>query len=110
MKNTKKFSIPISKEPVVNYEMETKEEIRVETNRWGTKYYYNEKRLFHRLDGPAIEGSSGYKEWWQNGKLHRTDGPAIEFLNGRRYWYFKGQGPLHPLEWLKLIAENKDGN
>jgi hypothetical protein len=133
--------------------MKTKEEIRVETDSYGTKRYFNKRGrrhrldgpaveyldgseswyqngqlhrldgpaveytggskywyqngLLHRLDGPAIERFNGTKHWWQYGELHRLDGPAIECSDGTREWYFKGQGPLHPLEWLKLIIEDK---
>jgi len=90
--------------------MKTKEEIRIEIDEWEVKYYYNEEGQRHRLDGPAIESSNGTKVWYQKGELHRLDGPAIEHSNGKRHWYFKGKGPLHPLEWLKLVAEDKDGN
>jgi hypothetical protein len=113
--------------------METEEEIRVEIDRWGNKFYYNKKELIHRLDGPAIEWVEGSKEWYQNGELHRLDGPAVEtscgykywcqdgeyhrldgpameFPSGKRYWYFKGRGPLHPLEWLKLVTESRNKN
>ena len=41
----------------------------------------------HRLDGPAIEYSSGSKEWLVEGKRHRTDGPAIEYRNGSKQWF-----------------------
>ena len=67
--------------------MKTEEEIRVKINECESKYYYNKKRQYHRIDGPAIE-----------------------YPDGRREWFFKGQGPLHPLEWLKLVGENKDEN
>jgi hypothetical protein len=66
--------------------------------------------LLHRLDGPAIKTFNGEKYWFQNGGLHRLDGPAIEWSDGKRSWYFKGEGPLHPLQWLKLVAEAKDEN
>ena len=37
------------------------------TNSLGTKYWYlNDK--FHREDGPAIEWSSGYQEWYFHGE------------------------------------------
>jgi hypothetical protein len=55
----------------------------------GYKYWYlNGKR--HREDGPAYEGASGTKEWYLNGKRHREDGPAIEWINGRNFWYLNG--------------------
>ena len=41
--------------------METKKEIRIETDEHGTKRYYNKNDKLHRLDGPAIEGLDDYK-------------------------------------------------
>jgi hypothetical protein len=32
----------------------------------GSKYWYLNNRL-HRDDGPAVECSDGYNEWWLNG-------------------------------------------
>ena len=39
-----------------------------EIDEYGTKYWYNDKRQFHREDSPAIEWLDGDKEWWINGK------------------------------------------
>jgi hypothetical protein len=47
--------------------------------------------LFHREDGPAIEGVDGYKAWIRNGKYHREDGPAIEWADGVLEWYLDGK-------------------
>ena len=59
----------------------------------------------HREDGPAIERTSGTKEWYFNGKLHRLDGPAdaehrqampaVERANGHKSWFIDGK--LHRL-------------
>ena len=48
-------------------------------------WYLNGK--LHRVDGPAIECSSGVKYWYLNGNLHRIDGPAAEFSDGTKWWY-----------------------
>jgi hypothetical protein len=58
----------------------------------GNKYYYKDKAktILHRTDGPAIERTSGDKEWYVNGKLHRLDDPAIEWANGDKEWYVNG--------------------
>jgi hypothetical protein len=42
-------------------------ESKFRINRYGTKRWYNEEGKYHRIDGPAIEWSDGYKEWWVNG-------------------------------------------
>ena len=38
--------------------------------------WFNKANQLHRLDGPAVEVSDGYKAWCQNGQLHRLGGPA----------------------------------
>ena len=52
--------------------------------------YRNKGGKLHRLDGPAIEISNGYKAWYVEGKRHRLDGPAIEDSDGYRAWYVEG--------------------
>jgi hypothetical protein len=46
--------------------------------------------IFHREDGPAIEYSDGYVEWYLNGLNHREDGPAIEMPGMFRTWQQHG--------------------
>jgi hypothetical protein len=67
----------------------------IETDEHGTiKHYKNGEQ--HRLDGPAIEYTDGFKAWYQNGRLHRDDGPAVEFTNGDKWWYKNGK--LHRID------------
>jgi hypothetical protein len=66
------------------------DESYLETDRYGTKFWKNKKRLLHRLDGPAIEWPNGYKEWCKNGVLHRLDGTAIEWRDGCKDWWKNG--------------------
>lgn len=33
----------------------------------------NENGKLHRVDGPAIEETDGYREWWQNGKFIKME-------------------------------------
>ena len=44
----------------------------------------------HRVDGPAVE-TSLRKEWWVNGKQHRVEGPAVEYSNGEREYWINGK-------------------
>ena len=44
----------------------------------------------HRLDGPAVQHTTGAKFWYVDGKLHRTDGPAAEWAGGTKYWFING--------------------
>jgi hypothetical protein len=53
--------------------------------------WFNDKDERHRLDGPALEGGNGDKEWWVNNKLHRLDGPACEYADGDKEWYVDGE-------------------
>ena len=63
----------------------------IRTSRYGNRFYYKDPgmTILHRVDGPAIEGTSG-KEWFVNGKHHRLDGPAVEFVDGYKAWYVDG--------------------
>ena len=68
----------------------------------GNVHYHNAQGEFHRIYGPAVEYSSGSRDWYQNGQLHRLDGPAFECPEGHRAWYKDGQrhrpdGPA--VEW-----------
>ena len=62
------------------------QEYVVKVNDNGYKEWYQDGK-FHRLDGPAVEWSSGSKTWYQNGERHRLDGPAFEDANGDKAWY-----------------------
>ena len=78
------------------------EEQYINTNTYGTKYYYKDKAktILHRTDGPAIERANGLKEWYVNGKLHRLDGPAVEHNNGLKEWWTNG---------VFIMEVNKEG-
>lgn len=61
----------------------------------GTKKYYSDKEMtvLHREDGPAVEFTSGFKEYHVSGKLHREDGPAFEYVGtdiDYKSWWLKG--------------------
>ena len=80
-----------------------------------TKYYYRDGTVsakydtkgFHREDGPAIEYTSGDKEWWLDGRLHRVDGPAAEYSDGGEDWYVEGNR-YTKTEFDKLMEEVKE--
>jgi len=59
-------------------------------NQMGTKFWFNENGMYHRLDGPAIEYANGNKIWYQKGLPHRLDGPAIIREQGVEEWYHHG--------------------
>jgi hypothetical protein len=62
----------------------------VEDKRTGSKRWFNEHGLLHRMDGPAIEYGHGDRIYYEHGKLHRLDGPAIVRVNGHQEWRVKG--------------------
>ena len=51
----------------------------------------NSDDVLHRLDGPALIYSNGYKAWYINGERHRTDGPAVIFPDGSEFWYYNNK-------------------
>jgi hypothetical protein len=65
------------------------EELYIRINRYSNKYYFKDqaRTILHRHDGPAVEWSDGYEEWYVDGKLHRLDGPAVEWPDGDKEWY-----------------------
>ena len=58
-----------------------------EINEFGTKYWYKESK-FHRLDGPAIEDSSGYKGYYYLGKYIEcsSDEEYFKLLKLKAFW------------------------
>ena len=97
------------------YETKQKGPPYIVRNKYGIYYYKDpDHELLHRLDGPAVEGKNGTKEWYKDGELHRLDGPAIEHSNGTKEWYKDGK--LHrdekdPYTGLTLPAvEYEDGD
>jgi hypothetical protein len=60
-------------------------------NVFGTKKWINKQGELHRLNGPAIEYSSGSEEWYENGLRHRIDGPAIHLSNGYGAWFIENK-------------------
>lgn len=52
----------------------------------GSICYFNDADKLHRLDGPAMEWSRGYKSWWINGMVYtekeweKARCPSIETL------------------------------
>jgi hypothetical protein len=82
--------------------MENYTEKVVDANR--NVYYYNDKKSFHRLDGPAVVWFDSSKEWWYNGKRHRDDGHAIEYANGDKHWFISGK--LHRLDGPAIVRED----
>jgi hypothetical protein len=57
----------------------------------GTRIWLIDKRLYHRVDGPAVVHPDGSQEWWHLGWLHRDDGPAIVGPGGRLEWWHHGK-------------------
>ena len=56
----------------------------------GTRIWLIDKRLYHRVDGPAVLHPDGSQEWWHLGWLHRDDGPAVIGPGARLEWWHHG--------------------
>jgi hypothetical protein len=52
-----------------------------------TSSKYDDSKVLHRVDGPAIEYADGDKIWYIDGQCHREDGPAVENANGNKWWW-----------------------
>ena len=64
-------------------------EYQVRVDKYSTEWYLNDQ--LHRVDGPAVERTSGLEAWYLNGVRHREGGPAIEHANGYKVWFQNGQ-------------------
>lgn len=53
-------------------------------------------RTFHRDNGPAIVRNATH--WYQHNRLHRLDGPAVEWSSGDKEYWIDGV-PLTEKEW-----------
>jgi hypothetical protein len=79
----------------------TNSECKIDSN--GAKRWRNKEGKLHRLDGPAFEWTSDFKQWWVNGKRHRLDGPAVEYASDLKKWWVNDKNLLkeefdqHPL-------------
>ena len=60
-------------------------------NSYGNTTYHNSNGQLHRVHGPAVVYTDGYRAWYQNGQRHRLDGPAIERPDGSKSWYINDQ-------------------
>lgn len=59
--------------------------LRLAVNHHG-EFWFDERRLAHRVGGPAVRDSVGYEKWARHGVTHRLDGPA----HGPR-WFHRGK-------------------
>ena len=71
----------------------------------GDKYWYIDGKR-HRLDGPASEYANGGKSWFIDGKCHRIDGPAEEYADGDKHYYLDGEGYTEQ-EYTEIVEETK---
>lgn len=65
--------------------------------------YLNDKGLYHREDGPAIDSFDGTKEWMINGRYHREDGPAVEWAGGKVDYWFDGKYYPSKEDWEQVV-------
>ena len=70
----------------------------------GTLRYYDALGQLHRIHGPAFTSPGGHqRSWYQNGRRHRVDGPAVEWSDGYRAWFINGI-ELTEAEWRRAVA------
>jgi len=104
----------------VNSTGDREEKPTMTVNSSGNREWKLSNGELHRLDGPAIEGADGHKEWWINDKRHRLDGPAIEWADGTKEWWINDKrhrldGPAyegadgHKAWWINDKRHRLDG-
>lgn len=62
----------------------------MEVNPDGEIRYYNNQKLLHRDDGPALIIPDQREEYYLNGILHRVDGPALIIFGEKQEYYING--------------------
>lgn len=70
----------------------------------GSVRYYDDRGLYHREDGPAVEYYDGVKFWYKHGAYHREDGPAKWYAENHYAWYYEGK--LHCLDGPAVVYSN----
>jgi len=73
------------------------------------KYWYLDGEL-HRLDGPAVERTDGYKAWYCQNKNHRLNGPAVMRTNGDNSWWVNGIQYIGGSKYKKAVKDYKKIN
>ena len=81
---------------------------QVYTNKDGTKEWFNFQGHRHRLGGPAVERTDGFKSWYMDGMRHRDDGPAIVYEDGEESWYIKGTRYDDIIAWAEAALKYND--
>ncbi len=79
-------------------------ESTLEIDEFGNKWWKNKDGKIHRLDGPAIEFTDGYKEWWFKGRIHREDGPAVIFPTGEKNWWLNRINYQTKEDWFDALS------
>lgn len=51
---------------------------------------HNQYGPLHCETGPAMVQYDWYNGWFINDKLHRVDGPAQEWVSGYKEWWYQG--------------------
>jgi hypothetical protein len=80
-------------------------ESTLEMDEFGNKWWKNKDGKIHRLDGPAVEFNSGYKEWWFEGRIHREDGPAVVFPSGDKNWWLDSINYKTKEDWFNALSD-----
>ncbi len=72
----------------------------------GYTVWYNKEGQLHRLNGPAVENSDGYKTYWMNGKCHNLEGPAVIYSSGEVEYHIENK-LYSKKDWEKEVQKIK---
>ncbi len=69
------------------------------SNKYWKYLYLNNKKQYHRLDGPTAENIKGCQWWYKNDMLHRNNGPAYCEQNGKYHYWLNNQKLTEDKYW-----------
>jgi hypothetical protein len=70
---------------------------------------YFENGNLHRLDGPAVTNTQGYKSWHFKGKRHNLNCPARIYSDGyAEYWIYGKPTTKVAVDFLRDICKLKN--
>ncbi len=72
----------------------------------GIMYVIGNDGWFHRENGPAVIDHDGAKFWFQYDRYHRLDGPAVEKTSGEKEYWIEDKIYSEEEYWEKIKEIN----
>ncbi len=65
---------------------------------------------FHSYGEEASIITYDYEAWHHHGVRHRLNGPALIYSSGYRIWYYYGQSFLNKEDWFNVMSPEDKKN